>query len=62
MKCPFRMITKYEYVDLGHEKISVDTIVNDYAECYQDECPCYEWSVDKGYHCVQVDERSDYDD
>jgi len=53
MKCPFRKIVLYDYADLGNGSVGVDSEAEEFSDCYENECPMWQWDVAKGYHCVQ---------
>lgn len=59
MKCPFRIIKEYEYADdLGtdmHRVVGLNREIEEFGECYKQECPCWKWDVAAGgYYCAQV--------
>lgn len=59
MKCPFRVIKEYEYADdLGtdtHRVVVLNREIEEFAECYKEECPNWKWDISKGgYYCAQA--------
>ena len=55
MKCPFRTESHYEYVDLGNGNISLDHQIQEYPECYKEDCPLWRYNYNEGgYHCIRA--------
>lgn len=54
MKCPLRVIESYDYTVVG-ETPCVTKSQADYAECYEENCPCWKYEVGKGFYCIQFD-------
>jgi hypothetical protein len=56
MKCPFRVCTHTEYTNVDDQVIAVSDVIEDYPDCYENECPLYQWdSIQRGYRCVQAE-------
>lgn len=59
MKCPFRGIRRYEFADIGKEELVVEREVEEFPDCYQENCPYYTYDIgpDNKYigGCLQVE-------
>ncbi len=42
MKCPYRKIVKYTESDDPCVEHEADTVTEEFADCYQDDCPKYD--------------------
>lgn len=56
MKCPFRKQIKVEFSDFGKGNIAMDSQKEEFMDCYENECACYKWDVNRrSYICKQVE-------
>lgn len=61
MKCPFRKIVLYDYAELNNNTVSLDSEAEEFMDCYENECPMWQWSLEKGYYCAQCQFAEDED-
>lgn len=43
MKCPFRRIVTHKPASFSEYRMTYEQEIEDFAECYERECPCYDY-------------------